>query len=455
MKDRHPVWRPRTPSFLFHSLFTALSFSLVLVGIVSAQAWIHSLRSISQVVSAQARTPNYDEAKAGNFTLPDPLVFDDGTPVKTAREWRGRRRAEIIELLETNVYGRTPMPPKHIRFKVFDVEKEALGGKAIRKQVTIYMPTPQAEVSEHLLIYVPADAPKPVPVILQLNFNGNQSVTSDPDVKAADLWIGDPPVRQPAPERLRGIDKEFNLAKVLARGYGFATIYYGDIEPDFKEGYKQGGLRQEFLQPNQTGRAPDDWGAIGAWAYGLSRAMDYLEKDKDVDAHRVAVMGHSRLGKTVLWAGAQDERFAMVLSSCSGRGGASPWRRNYGETIQSMSVAFPYWFCPNLFRYVDQVDKLPVDLDESIALIAPRPVYITSAVEDQWADPHGMFMAAVAAGPVYQLLKAESLGTEQMPPVNQPIMHTMAFHIRDGKHAVTAFDWDQFLAFADLHLRAH
>jgi len=310
----------RTPSFLFHSLFTALSFSLVLVGIVSAQAWIPSLRSVSQVVSAQARIPNYDESKAGNFTLPDPLVFDDGTPVKTAREWRGRRRAEILELLETNVYGRTPMPPKHIRFKVFDVEKEALGGKAIRKQMTIYMPTPQAEVSEHLLIYVPADAPKPVPVILQLNFNGNQSVTSDPYVKAADLWIGDPPVRQPAPERLRGIDKEFNLEKVLARGYGFATIYYGDIEPDFKEGYKQGGLRQQFLQPDQTGRAPDDWGAIGAWAYGLSRAMDYLEKDKDVDAHRVAIMGHSRLGKTVLWAGAQDERFAMVLSSCSGRG---------------------------------------------------------------------------------------------------------------------------------------
>jgi hypothetical protein len=295
------------------------------------------------VGSAQAWTPNYDESKAGNFTLPDPLVFNDGTPVKTAREWRQRRRAEILQLLETNVYGSTPKPPKHIRFKVFDVDKGALGGKAIRKQVTIYMPTPQAEVSEHLLIYIPADAPKPVPVILQLNFNGNQSVTSDPGVKAAALWIGDPPVRQPAPERLRGIDKEFNVEKVLARGYSFATIYYGDIEPDFKEGYKQGGLRQQFLQPGQTGRAPDDWGAIGAWAYGLSRAMDYLEKDKDVDAHRVAIMGHSRLGKTVLWAGAQDERFAVVLSSCSGRGGASPWRRNYGETIQSMSVAFTPW----------------------------------------------------------------------------------------------------------------
>jgi hypothetical protein len=323
------AWRPRTSSLLFLSFFTVLSFSLLLLGIVSAQAWTPSLRSVGQVASQRARNPNYDESKAGNFTLPDPLVFSDGKPVKTAREWRERRRAEILQLLETNVYGRSPKPPKHIRFKVFDVDKEALGGKAIRKQVTIYISTPKAEVSETLLIYIPADAPKPVPVILELNFQGNQSVTSDPGVKAATLWIGDPPVRQQAPERLRGIDKEFNVEKVLARGYGFATICYGDIEPDFKEGYKQGGLRQQFLQPGRTERAPDDWGAIGAWAYGLSRAMDYLEKDKDVDAHRVAIMGHSRLGKTVLWAGAQDERFAMVLSSCSGRGGAPPWRRHY------------------------------------------------------------------------------------------------------------------------------
>jgi hypothetical protein len=242
------------------------------------------------------------------------------------------------------------------------------------------------------------------------------------------------------------------VEKVVARGYAFATLCAQDLEPDFKGGYKE-GIRELFLKPGQTEPAPDEWGAIGAWAFGLSRALDYLEKDKDVDAKRVAVMGHSRRGKTALWAGAQDTRFAMVLSNCSGRGGAGPWRRNYGETLRSMSRIFPYWFCPNLFTYVDRVDKLPVDADELIALIAPRPVYINSAVEDQWADPRGMFMAAVAAGPVYKLLGAEGLGTDRMPPVNQPIMHTIAFHIRDGKHAVTAYDWDQFLTFADLHLR--
>jgi hypothetical protein len=427
-----------------------LIFSLLLLGIISAQAWTPPLRSMGQVVP-----PNYDESQAGTFALPDPLVFNDGKPVKTAREWRKRRRAEILELLETNVYGRSPRPPKHIRFKVFDVDQEALGGKAIRQQVTIYFPTPKGEAHEDLLIYIPAGAPKPVPVILEINFLGNQSVTSDPGVKNATIWNGKPPVWGQAPERFRGSDKEFDLAKLLARGYGFATFCYQDIEPDFKEGYKQAGIRQMFFRPGQTEPGPDDWGAIGAWAYGLSRAMDYLEKDKEIDAHRVAIMGHSRLGKTVLWAGAQDTRFAMVLANCSGRGGASPWRRNYGETLRSMSRNFPYWFCPNLLKYVDQVDKLPVDSDELIALIAPRPVYITGAQEDQWADPHGMFMAAVAAGPVYKLLNAEGPGTDQMPALNQPIVHTIAFHIREGKHAVKAFDWDQFLAFADLHLRAH
>jgi hypothetical protein len=442
--------RPRTSSFLFLFSFTVLSFSLLLLGIVPTRTWTTPLLGMGQAPPA-----NYDESKAGAFPLPDPLVFSDGKPVATAREWQKRRRAEILQLYQTNVYGRTPQPPKHIRFKVFDLDKGALGGKAIRKQVTVYFPTPKAEASEDLLIYIPAGAPKPVPVILEINFLGNQSVTSDPGVKNAIIWNGKPPVHGPAPEKFRGLDKEFDLQKLLGRGYGFATVCYQDIEPDFKEGYTQGGLRQQFAPAGQTEPGPDEWGAIGAWAYGLSRAMDYLEKDKDVDAHRVAVMGHSRLGKTVLWAGAQDTRFAMVLSSCSGRGGAGPWRRTYGETLRSMSRAFPFWFCPNLFKYVGQADKLPVDSDELIALIAPRPVYITSAQEDQWADPHGMFLAAVAAGPVYKLLGEEGLDTDQMPGINQPIMHSIAFHLREGKHAVTAFDWDQFLAFADLHLRAH
>lgn len=424
-----------------------------------------SLAALALCATAAAQGPssaNYDESKAGTFTLPDPLVFNNGKPVQSARDWMKRRRPEILELFETNLYGHGPRPPNRINFDVLDVDANALGGKAVRKQVTIYFspkkdgprPAPYgAGPREDLLIYIPSGARKQVPVILTLNFFGNQSVIDDPGITLATVWNPRTHERQQATEQSRGRDKEFDIEKILSRGYGFATVCYQDIDPDFKGGYAS-GIRPLFLKPGETEPAPDDWGAIGAWAYGLSRAMDYLVKDKDVDPKRVAIMGHSRLGKTVLWAAALDTRFALVLSSCSGRGGASLARRNYGETIHSMSGAFPHWFSGNLQKYANQVDQLPIDSHELIALVAPRPVYITGAEDDKWADPRGEFLACVAAGPVYRLLGAQDLGTDQMPPLNQPIMHTLAYHVRTGKHAVTAFDWDQFLTFADMHLPA-
>jgi hypothetical protein len=291
-----------------------------------------------------------------------------------------------------------------------------------------------------------------VPVTLSLNFTGNQAISADPKIKLPVLWNTRTHERQPATDEMRGRAKDFSVDKFLDKGYGYATIYYQDIEPDFKGGYVH-GIRPLFFKSGQTEPAPDDWGAIGAWSYGLSRALDYLEKDKNVDAKRVAVMGHSRLGKTALWTGAIDPRFAMVLASCSGEGGASIARRNWGETVQDLVRVFPYWFAGNFAKYVDDVNRLPVDMHELIALNAPRPVYVTGAEEDQWADPKGEFLACVGAGPVYRLLGAQDLGTTEMPPLNQPIMHTLGFHYRTGKHEVTAFDWDQFLAFADMHLR--
>ena len=185
----------------------------------------------------------------------------------------------------------------------------------------------------------------------------------------------------------------------------------------------------------------------------MSRVLDYLEKDSDVNARKVALLGHSRLGKTALWTGAQDPRFALILSSCSGEGGASLMRRNYGETVKDLIARFPYWFCPNFASYKDQVEKLPVDAHELIALNAPRPVYVTGAEDDKWADPTGEFLACVAAGPVYKLLGASDLGTDKMPELNQPIMKTLAYHYRTGRHAVTEYDWDQFLKFSDMHLK--
>jgi hypothetical protein len=396
------------------------------------------------MAAAQVSSPNYDEAKVGSYTLPDPLIFNNGKAVKTARDWP-KRRAEILELFETNVYGHSPKPA-HLRFKVIEEDKKALNGKAVRTQVLIYFSDKKDGPKENLLIYVPAGAKKPVPAFLTLNFRGNHAVINDPGIKLPMVWELKTHDSHIATEDSRGKDHEFQIEEILQRGYGFATIYYQDIEPDFKGGIVH-GIRPLFFKPGQTEAAADDWGAIGAWAYGLSRAMDYLQKDKAINGKRVAVMGHSRLGKTALWAGALDTRFAMVISNCSGEGGASLMRRNYGETIHNLLMTD--WFDGNFQKYDGHVERLPVDAHELIALIAPRPVYITGAEEDRWADPKGEFLAAAAAGPVYRLLGAKDLGTERMPALNHPVMGTIGFHVRDGKHEVTRFDWDQFLKFAD------
>jgi len=407
---------------------------------------------VSTAISAYAQSPaaNYDEVKVGPYALPNPLVFENGKPVRSPREWK-RRRQEIIELFQANVYGRSPKKTR-AKFDVFDIDKSALGGKAIRKQVTIYFSAKKDGPKADLLIYIPTGASKPVPMFLTMNFWGNHQVINDPGIRLPDVWNAKTHERHKASADTRGRDKEFEVEKILARGYGFATIYYQGIDPDFKGGYVD-GIRPLFFKPGQSEPAREDWGAIGAWSYGLSRAMDYLEQDQDVDSKRVAIMGHSRLGKMVLWAGAIDTRFAMVIANCSGEGGASLYRRHYGETITNLVGAFPFWFSISFQDFVDHADRLPVDAHELIALIAPRPVYITGAEDDRWADPKGEFLAGVAAGPVFRLLGAQDLGTDKMPPLNRPIMHTIGFHVRTGKHAVTSFDWDQFLTFADMHLR--
>src|SRR5262249_23334129 len=394
--------------------------SLPLLATISIAAAV-----LGVAIIRQRPATNYDESKVGAYTLPNPLTFNDGKPVRSANEWL-KRRPEIIELFAANVYCHSPNPPGAPNYEMFDTDKNALGGHAVRKQISIYFSSRKDGPKEDLLIYSPVGAGKPVPVILSLSFSGNQGVAADTAIKLATLWNPRTHERQQATDASRGSNRDFDVQKVLAGGYALATIGYQDIEPDFQGGY-QYGIRPLFLKPGQAEPAADDWGAIGAWAYGLSRAMDYLERDKDIDAKRVAILGHSRLGKTVLWAGAMDQRFAMVLSSCSGESDASLARRNYGETVGNLIDRFPFWFCANYRKYADHVDQLPVDTHELIALIAPRPVYITSAEEDRWADPKGEFLACVAAGPVYRLVGGRDLGTDQMSPLNQPILHTIGF----------------------------
>ncbi|MCA9137181.1 MAG: acetylxylan esterase [Planctomycetales bacterium] len=333
-----------------------------------------------------------------------------------------------------------------------------------RNEIDVYFGADDDAKSMRMMVYVPNGRSGAVPAFLGLNFQGNHSVDPDPSIELNPGWfrVGRDGTTDgnKANEKSRGVSSSrWAIESILRRGYAVATIYYGDIDPDFDDGFQNG--IHGALGGQLSDVAPESrWGSIAAWAYGLSRALDCIESKSDlgIDAAKVAVLGHSRLGKTALWAGASDPRFAMVISNNSGCGGAAISRRAIGETIGRINTSFPHWFCDKYTTYNENEKACPVDQHELIALIAPSTVYIASATEDQWADPRGEFLAAVAADPVYRLLGTDGMGgdsaTEKMPPAEQPINNgTIGYHLRDGKHDLTEWDWQQYLDFADKHLK--
>ncbi len=393
---------------------------------------------------------NYDESKVPEYELPDPLVKKNGRPVKSVRVWERKRRPEIMDMFRREMYGYEPGKPDGLHFKVLEESRNAFGGKATRRQVAVYF-TEDESRGMTLLIYVPNDVEGPVPAFLGINFRGNYSTTADPEVL------------MPSKEQIANYgawyqevgrgdwSRRWPYEYVLSRGYAVVTMFCGDVDPDWNDGFHNG---VHGLIDGSRPRKADSWSTVSAWAWGLSRSLDYLEADPDIDASKVAVLGHSRLGKAALWAGAMDQRFAVVISNCSGCCGAAISRRKFGETVYIVNDAFPHWFCGNFRKYSNNEDALPFDQHELIAMIAPRPVYVSSASEDNWADQKGEYLSLVGATPVYNLYGLDGFTGTSKPEIETPrVCDRMGNHIRKGEHDILLYDWTQFINFADRFLK--
>jgi len=409
---------------------------------------------VGAAAAAQPAGFNYDETKVPQYKLPDPLVMANGAPVKDAETWRKQRRPEILAMFAEQVYGHTPKQRIKLRTELLEINKTAHGGLATRKQIRVWFGPAADAPSMDLLIYLPNGVKGKVPAFIGLNFGGNHTVQPDSEIVVTKSWVNSKANNFQASEKDRGAGaSRWPVDMILKRGYAVITAYYGDIDPDFDDGFKN-GVQPLFYKPGQTKPEPNEWGSLGAWAWGMSRAMDVLEKEKEIDFQKIVLHGHSRLGKAALWAGAQDERFAIVISNDSGEGGAALARRKFGETTARINTSFPHWFDSNFKQYNDKEDTLPLDQHMLLALIAPRPLYVDSALDDAWADPKGEFLGALGADPVYRLLGMPGLLVKEHPPVEKPSLGgTIGYHIRTGKHDVTDYDWTQWMNFADRHFK--
>ncbi len=386
--------------------------------------------------------------------LPDPLVMLDGSRVASPEQWAERRRPELKALFEHYMYGVMPPAPASVRATVDREDRQYFGGKATKKEVVIaFGPPGVPEI--HLLLVVPNRRTGPAPVFLGVNFHGNHAALADPMIALPTAWM---PANAPGVKDNRATDAGrgkdlgvWSIEKAVDRGYAVATFYAGDIAPDHP-GFADGVFPHDVPRGDHPKRGPTEWGAIAAWAWGTIRAVDYLRTDPDVDKARIVVVGHSRMGKSALLAGAFDDRVALTVCHQAGCGGSAPSRGKVGEQVKQINDRFPHWFDDEFKTFNDQVDRLPFDQNGLVALAAPRPVLLTNGTLDTWANPAGQFEVLKAADPAYRLLGVQGIGGAEMPPVNTLVGDRLAYHIRPGKHSMGPDDWQVWLDYADKQL---
>lgn len=398
---------------------------------------------------------NYDESTIAPFELPDPLTTSAGREIKSVKDWEQLRRPEILNLFKEEVYGHIPAGALVPKIEVMESSPAALGGKASRKQVALTFEKAGQRLQLLVLMYLPNEVDDP-PLFVGYNFYGNQTIADDPEILISNAWTRNSEDMSIAEnigtQASRGKrSHRWAIDQIIDEGFGLVAIYYGDVDPD-RDDFSD-GIHPLFYASGQDKPKPNEWGSIGAWAWGMSRVLDYLQQDPQTQASKYIAFGHSRLGKTSLWAGALDTRFSVVISNNSGCGGAALFKRKFGETAAAINRNFPHWFSDSFNAYSNKEEDLPIDQHMLMALVAPRPVYIASAEEDQWADPKGEYLAGFHAGPVYELYGKKGLPTAEPPKVNQPIMKDVGYHIRTGKHDVTDHDWEQYIAFCKRHFK--
>ena len=389
---------------------------------------------------------NYDEAKVPEYVLPDVLTCDDGTVVTSVRQWERHRRPELMAMLSSLEYGVTPKAMKkvNVRARLLKENRQALDGLATMQQVQLTFNRHGRTMEALMLVFIPNVRKGRVPVIIGYNFRGNHSLMDDEEILYSSYF--QQLENRNDPVLVRGNQSSrWAVRDIVSRGYALVTMCYQDIFPDRTDGGPQSVTA--FCDPE--GEPGTAWQALGAWAWGSSRIADWVVKQRWADKHQLVIMGHSRQGKAALWAGAQDKRFAVVISNDSGCGGAALSKRAFGERVGKITQTFPHWFCPNFSLYGGREQTLPFDQHELLAMIAPRYLYVASAEEDRWADPRGEYLAAYHASPVFALYGLRGLPSPYMPAVHQPVMNHIGYHIRAGIHDVTDYDWACYLDFCD------